>query len=148
MGHKTVESTPTVMETEAVKSKTTQPSVNLQEPEEVTGGQPEEGSQGSTELAHREGDELEMPSATVPIIHVCLLQTVKLLPSHSAVVSVKTDVSECGGPLLIAYDKTVENATGLQVEDSIFTPSDGVSRLVVTNPSGYTQVVEEGEELG
>ena len=150
VGHKTIESTPVVMETEPVKSKTTQPSVNtnLQEPEEITGGQPEEGNQGSTELAHREGDELEMPSATVPIIRVRLLQTVKLLPSHSAVVSVKTDVSDCGGPLLIEYDKTVENATGLQVEDSIFTPSDGVACLVVTNPSGYTQVLGEGEELG
>ena len=62
--------------------------------------------------------------------------------------SVKTDVSECGGPLLFEYDKTVENATGLQVENSIFTPSDRVVRLVVTNPSGYTQVVGEGEELG
>lgn len=34
------------------------------------------------------------------------------------------------------------------MEDGIFTPQGGVAQLVVSNPLGFTQVVEEGEELG
>ena len=63
-------------------------------------------------------------------------------------VLVKTDAGKHKGPLLIEYDEAVEKATGLHVQDAIFIPQDGVAQLVVSNPSGFTQVVGEGEKLG
>ena len=87
-------------------------------------------------------------SATVPLIRVYLLQSVKLLPYQCRSVWVKTDVCKHTGPLLIEYDENVEKATGLHVQDAIFTLRDGVARLVVSNHTGFTQVVGEGEELG
>ena len=87
-------------------------------------------------------------SAAVPLIRVRLLQSVKLLPCQSLSVLVKTHAGEHKGPLLIEYDEAVEKATGLHVQDAMFTPQDGVAPLVVSNPSGFTQAVGEGEELG
>ena len=72
----------------------------------------------------------------------------KLLPHQSQPVWVKAEACKHAGPLLIEYDEDVEKETGLHVQDAIFTPKDGIARLVVSNPSGFTQVVEKGEELG
>ena len=77
----------------------------------------------------------------VPIICVRLLQSVKLLPCQSLPVFVKVEHHDDRKPLLLEYDKEVEDATGLQVEDALLNPSwEGVAEVVVTNPSGFTQV--------
>ena len=92
---------------------------------------------------------LESTAATVPLIRVRLLQSVKLLPRQSIPVVVKLDGGSYGDPLLVEHDRAVEEAVGLQVEDSLLAPSrEGVAQLVVTNPTGFTQVAQEGEELG
>ena len=50
--------------------------------------------------------------------------------------------------LLLEYQSEVEGATGLQVEDCVFTPSrEGIAQVVVAKRSGFTQVAE-GEKLG
>ena len=52
-------------------------------------------------------------------------------------------------PLLLEYQPEIEDAHGLQVEDSVFTPSqDGLARVVVANRSGFTQRAERGDRLG
>ena len=62
---------------------------------------------------------------------------------------VRVDGGFNGDTLLVEHDKVVEEAIRLQVEDSLLAPSqDGVVRLVVTNPTGFTQVAQEGDELG
>ena len=88
-------------------------------------------------------------TAMVPSIRVCLLQTVKVLPCQSRSVLVKLDGSGPNDPLLLEYDETIKNATGLQVEDTLLSPSgEGLARLVVTNRSEFTQVATEGDDLG
>ena len=59
-----------------------------------------------------------------PLSAAVLLRSVKLLPCQSLSVLVKT---EHKGPLLIEYDEVVEKATGLHVQDAIFTPQDSVA---------------------
>lgn len=52
-------------------------------------------------------------------------------------------------PLLLKYQADVEEASGLQVEDALLSPTqDGVTQLVVANRSGFTQVAEGGVDLG
>ena len=43
----------------------------------------------------------------------------------------------------------VEEETGLQIEDALSQPTiDGRAQMVLSNSSGFTQVVEQGLELG
>ena len=43
----------------------------------------------------------------------------------------------------------VEEETGLQIEDALSQPTiDGRAQMVLSNPSGFTQVVKQGLELG
>ena len=62
---------------------------------------------------------------------------------------VKVDRHGGNEPLLLEYDKEVEDATGLQVVDTLLSPSQkGVAQVLVTNASGFTQVAGEGVCLG
>ena len=58
----------------------------------------------------------------------------------------KYDGSE---PLLLECSMQVEEETGLQIEDALLQPTvEGRAQMVLSNPSGFTQVVEQGQELG
>lgn len=107
-----------------------------------SGGFTQKGTASTLPLASEES-----PSATVPYIRVRLLQSVKVLPYQSKSVLVKVD-DRGTNPILVEYDAAVEEATGLQVEDAIVSPREGIAQLVVSNMSGFTQVVGEGEVLG
>ena len=103
---------------------------------------------GSSGLDNSNKCKQDQQSAMVPLIRVRLLQSVKLLPHQSRPVLVEMGVGKCEGPLLIKSDEAVERAIGLRVQDSVVIPENSVAPLVVSNFSGFTQVVGEGVELG
>ena len=88
--------------------------------------------------------------AAVPIIRVCLLQSVSIPAGQSALIPVRVE-GACPpkGPLLLDYDSSVEQTTGLQFEDALLQPDqDGVATLCVSNSRGFLGLVEEGTVLG
>ena len=80
-------------------------------------------------------------------VRVYLLQSVKLLPFTQKVLSVGTE-GNVDGPLLIEHSKTVEDKTGLSVEDAVFNVQGCTAQVVLSNYSGFTVRAHEGEELG
>ena len=88
--------------------------------------------------------------AIVPSIRVRLVQSLRLPPSRSAVVPVRLDSTwELKKPLMVEGDGSFERETGLIVEDALIAAAeDGITQLVVTNLSGFTQTVQEGVLVG
>ena len=88
--------------------------------------------------------------AKVPSVRVRLLQSVQLLPHQVVVAQVQLDNTHKGSePILLERSMQVEEETGLQIEDALSQPTiDGRAQMVLSNPSGFTQVVEQGLELG
>ena len=60
--------------------------------------------------------------ASVPVVRVRLLKSVRVLPHQTRSVLVQVDAESCKGPLLLEYQSDVEEATGLQVEDALLSP--------------------------
>ena len=90
-------------------------------------------------------------SAIVPTVRVSLVQSLRLPPSHGALVSVELegDPDDLKQPLIVLNHEDVERETGLTVEDVVITaPENGVAKLIVTNCSGFTQSVPRGTYLG
>jgi hypothetical protein len=88
--------------------------------------------------------------AVVPTVRVCLLQSVSIPAGQCALIPVQVE-GACPprGPLLLDYDSSVEQTTGLQVEDALLQPDqDGFATLCVSNSRGFTGLVEEGTVLG
>ena len=105
------------------------------------GGRKQTQSRKAMEQGNRE--------ATVPTVRVNLVQSVHLPPGKSTVVVVQTEPCSSKEPLLLEYDDSLERALGIQIPDTLFLPSEeGRAHLVVTNPSGYTQVVQPGATFG
>lgn len=88
--------------------------------------------------------------AKVPTVRVRLLQSVRLLPHQAVVAQVQLDNTHKGSePILLERSMQVEEETGLQIEDALLQPTvEGRAQMVLSNPSGFTQVVEQGLELG
>ena len=88
--------------------------------------------------------------AKVPTVQVRPLQSVWLLPHQAVVAQVQLDNEHDGSePLLLERSMQVEEETGLQIEDALLQPTvEGRAQMVLSNPSGFTQVVEQGQELG
>ena len=62
---------------------------------------------------------------------------------------VKIEGSITADSLLLEREPRVEDETGLEVVDSLIpVTQDGVSCVVITNQSGFTQTAEEGFTLG
>ena len=87
--------------------------------------------------------------ASVPVVRVFLLRSVNLLPLQSKEVLVKIEGSITADSLLLEREPRVEDETGLEVVDSLIpVTQDGVSCVVITNQSGFTQTAKEGFTLG
>ena len=87
-------------------------------------------------------------SALIPSVRVCLVQSLRLPPSTSAVVTVRTE-SKPLQPHQLVFAKghrALEMETGVVVEDALL-PA-GLSRLVVTNFSGLTRTFSSGTSIG
>ena len=120
----------------------------------VTKKQGDQDKRSATERteSHEEGqvtsedEEQDVGEGEAGPIYVRLWQAVWLLPCPSKAVM---DAECCQDPLLLEPRPRIEDDIGLQVEDTVFTPSlDGVACVIVTNYSGFTQVAEEGDKLG
>lgn len=81
--------------------------------------------------------------ASVPVVRVCLLQSVKLLPHQSKSVLLQVDGAGYRDPLLLEYQSAFVEASRL-----LSPTPEGVARLVVVNWSGFTQVAELGDGIG
>ena len=99
-----------------------------------------------------ETDELETDEgqfASVPVVRVFLLQSVRLLPLQSQQVLVKIDGDTLADPLLLECKPEVKEETGLEVVDSLMPrTSDGISQVVLVNRSGFTQTADKALALG
>jgi len=86
--------------------------------------------------------------ATVPLVRVSLLQSVRVLPHYSAIVKAKVD-SEKGvvTPLILQPEEGLID--GLTVEESLLTvQDDGTTQVSVVNLTGFTQTIDSGTSLG
>ena len=89
----------------------------------------------------------ESEEAVVPTVRVCLLQSVS---GQCALVPVRVEgACPAKGPLLLDYDPSVEQTTGLQIEDALLQPDrDGFATLCVSNSRGFIGSVGEGTIIG
>ena len=89
-------------------------------------------------------------SALVPSIRVCLVQLLRLPPSTSAVVTVRTESKPLQPHQLVFVEghRALEMETGVVVEDALLPAGeDGLTRLVVTNFSGLTRTFSSGTSI-
>ena len=99
-------------------------------------------------------ENTDVEDTTVSDGHVCLLQSVCLLPQQRKLAQVKLirDPSVDLGAdeaMPLEHPKEFENITGVQVEEGVVSPGDdGVTHIVLANMSGFTMVVEKGHTLG
>ena len=79
-------------------------------------------------------------------MRVCLLQSVRVLPHHSVVISVQlVGPATRPGPFILQPEKLMG---GLQTEESLLhVDSDGTAKTSLVNLTGFTQTVEKGTAL-
>ncbi len=97
------------------------------------------------------GRKHPLEPAKVPTVRVRLVQAVRRLLLHScAKVDVRCDANHWdASSLLFKRDPKIEEVTGLEMEDVLLHPTGGGrAQIIMSNSSGYTQVVERGLELG
>ena len=88
--------------------------------------------------------------AVVPTVWVCLLQSVSVPAGQCALVPVRVDrACPLKGPLLLDSDSSVEQMTGLQIEDALLQPDeDGFATLCVSNSRGFVRSIEKDTIIG
>ena len=88
--------------------------------------------------------------AIVPMVRVTLIQSLRVLPSHSVLADVKVEGAlPSSDPLLLQYNGDLEQSLGVSVGDTLIRPSqEGNSCILVMNRSGFTRYLEGGETLG
>ena len=94
--------------------------------------------------------ELESDDALVPTVRVWLQQSIRLLPQEGTVVTVRVEPVLPGqSQVLVECAPATLSRMGLSMPDALLEPtSDGYAQLLVTNPSGFTQTVEQDALLG
>ena len=94
--------------------------------------------------------ELESDDALVPTVRVWLQQSIQLLPQEGTVVTVCVEPVLPGqSQVLVECAPATLSRMGLSMPDALLEPtSDGYAQLLVTNPSGFTQTVEQDALLG
>ncbi len=85
--------------------------------------------------------------ARVPMVRVRLLQSVRVLPRQGTCVRVEIEREQLTGSILLEPGHAVEQAE-LQTDHGIVELEDGHTNLFVINPTGFSQRLEEGLELG
>ena len=84
---------------------------------------------------------------TVPLVRVSMLRSMRVLPHHSTLVTVKVD-GEITTPrsLLLQPEETM---AGLLVEESLVTvQDDGTAHVSLVNLTGFTQTIDSGTAVG
>ena len=83
-------------------------------------------------------------------IRVSLVQSLRLPPNRSAMVPVKLEGTSqlLSRTIIVEGEERVEKETGIIVEDAVVSaPKDGLTHVVVSNLTGFTQTVPEGTFL-
>ena len=93
---------------------------------------------------------IESEEAVVPTVRVCLLQSVSIPAGQCALVPVRIEGARpADGPLLLDYDSSLEQTTGLQFEDALLQPDEsGVATLCLSSSRGFAGLVKEGTVIG
>lgn len=85
--------------------------------------------------------------AVVPTQSVRLVHSVSIPPHQS--VSVLIQTGDGLGPLLAHHSGDIDKSTGAYMDDALILPNqDGQSNVLVSNFTGFTQHLQEGEVLG
>ena len=89
-------------------------------------------------------------SAKVPLVRVRLVQSVRILPSQSAVVHVQLEKTRgVGGPLIVEPTRRFEDSNDLRFDHTLVEPGeDGYAQIVLTNPTGITLKLRPGTWVG
>jgi hypothetical protein len=88
--------------------------------------------------------------AKVPTVRVRLLQTTRVPPRQSTVVTVQVPKAHhCRDPLLIEGDTNLEESTGLVMDPALVQSSNqGLAQVLLRNPLGFPQKLQQGMQLG
>ena len=84
---------------------------------------------------------------SIPGVDVRLVRTVQLLPRQSFPAQVRIGGEHPVGTLLMEGFREVEAKVAIQIDDCLL-HSENDSWIVITNPSGFTQVLEGGTKVG
>ena len=84
---------------------------------------------------------------SIPGVDVRLVRTVQLLPRQSFPAQVRIGGEHPVGTLLMEGLREVEAKVAIQIDDCLL-HSENDSWIVITNPSGFTQVLEGGTKVG
>ena len=87
--------------------------------------------------------------SSVPVAQVRLVHSVRLLPHQSQQVLIRLEGETPRPPLLVECTAILKNAAELEADDALVSPTtDGLARIVFSNTSGFTQVVDGGAVIG
>ena len=88
--------------------------------------------------------------ATVPTIRMCLLQSVRVPAGRSVLAPVHFQGSDLSGKsMLLEHGPSLEESTGLQLEDALVRPADdGIAYVRICNSSGFTSKITGGTVVG
>ena len=88
--------------------------------------------------------------AKVPTVRVRLLQTTRVPPRQSTVVTVQVPkANHCRDPLLIEGDTNLEESTGLIMDPALVQSSNqGLAQVLLRNPLGFPKKLKQGMQLG
>ena len=96
----------------------------------------------------KEGETRDEEShATVPMVRVRLVQSVRLLPGHATSVKASLDLHTLSGQLVLEPSEDI-GARLLQVHTSMLDVNSLSATVLFSNHSGFTQRMETGQELG
>ena len=87
--------------------------------------------------------------AIVPIVRVCLLQTVRVPPRLYVLAKAKVGTILPTNPVLFEPDERATRLFGVHLEEALLEPCDDeVLQVPLANPGGFTQTVQAGEIIG
>ena len=86
----------------------------------------------------------------VPLVQVSLVQSVRLRPLQSTLVTVELESSQhLKGPLLLEPTHRFEDESGeLQFGNAFVQPTDSRDKALISNPTGIAQKLKEGTWVG
>lgn len=104
---------------------------------------------GATQTEVESLEPEEESNAVVPMVRVCLLQTVRLPPRQCVLARASTDSQLSADLVMFEPSERVEQVWGVLAEDSLVRPhEDGAIQVALTNPTRTTQIMDAGETLG
>lgn len=84
----------------------------------------------------------------VPMVRVQLVESTKVLPQQSTAVSVKLDGCRGSTGTWVLKPDLESGKSGLCMEPSLLDVVQDEAQVIVTNPTGFTQRLEQGFHLG